>query len=195
MTKNNVTRVVVYIIILLAIFALIGVVAYFTNGFTSDFKTFFVKVDGRNVMTSSGGYSISESEPLKVDVRYTFGFVSKDNNDYSVRIVPNKTEGCDFEYIVGDETHSFFEETDLTDGFTILKTKDSFTLSPKGRTLNDILGSVYPDEEISNCEGFGYADMFTVIVTAYNQEERVKLNFVIDGIIIDVSIDPGVVVF
>ena len=195
MTKNNVTRVVVYIIILLAIFALIGVVAYFTNGFTSDFKTFFVKVNGRDVMNSSSGYSISESKPLKVDVRYTFGFVSKEDKDYSVKIVPNKIEGYDFNYTVGDETHSFFEETDLTDGFIIVKTKDSFTVTPKGKSLNDILGSVYPEEEISNCEGFGYADMFTVIVTSYNQESWVKLNFVIDGIIIDVSIDPGVVVF
>ena len=71
MTKT--TKIITYIAIVLAVITVIGVVAHFTNGFTSDFKTFYVTVDGKDVMTSAGGYRVTTSKPLEVDVKYTFG--------------------------------------------------------------------------------------------------------------------------
>ena len=73
MKKGNVGRIVSYILILMVIVATIGVFAYFTNGFTSDFKTFYVSVNGKDVMTSQGGFVATTNEPLAVDVKYTFG--------------------------------------------------------------------------------------------------------------------------
>ena len=52
MTKSKIGQVVSYIAILLVIVAVIGVFAYFTNGFTTDFKTFYVSVNGKDVMLS-----------------------------------------------------------------------------------------------------------------------------------------------
>ena len=49
MTKSKIGQVVSYIAILLVIVAVIGVFAYFTNGFTSDFKTFYVSVNGKDI--------------------------------------------------------------------------------------------------------------------------------------------------
>lgn len=43
MTKSKIGQVVSYIVILLVIVAVIGVFAHFTNGFTSDFKTFYIQ--------------------------------------------------------------------------------------------------------------------------------------------------------
>ena len=65
MTKSKIGQVVSYIAILLVIVAVIGVFAYFTNGFTTDFKTFYVSVNGKDVMTSQNGYVVTPSEPLK----------------------------------------------------------------------------------------------------------------------------------
>lgn len=85
MTKSKIGQVVSYIVILLVIVAVIGVFAYFTNGFTSDFKTFYVSVNGKDVMASGNGYVVTPSEPLKVDVKYTFAFNKNETKGYSVK--------------------------------------------------------------------------------------------------------------
>ena len=195
MTKSKIGQVVSYIAILLVIVAVIGVFAHFTNGFTSDFKTFYVSVDGKDVMISGNGYVISENEPLSVDVKYTFGAFNKDENKgYSVKIVPNKIENSDFTYTVDGESKSFQLETDLTAAFEIDKGEKSFTIKPKGKSLTEVLTAFY-GTEVTDCENKGYTDMFTIIVTSYNGEASVKLNFTIAGKVVGVVLDREVIVF
>ena len=195
MTKSKIGQVVSYIVILLVIVAVIGVFAHFTNGFTSDFKTFYVSVDGKDVMISGNGYVISENEPLSVDVKYTFGSFNKnETKDYSVKIIPNKIENSDFTYTVDGESKSFQLETDLTAAFEIDKGEKSFTVKPKGKSLTEILTAFY-GTEVTDCENKGYTDMFTIIVTSYNGEASVKLNFTIAGKVVGVVLDREVIVF
>ena len=195
MTKSKIGQVVSYIVILLVIVAVIGVFAHFTNGFTSDFKTFYVSVDGKDVMISGNGYVISESEPLSVDVKYTFGSFNKnETKDYSVKIIPNKIENSDFTYTVDGESKSFQLETDLTAAFEIDKGEKSFTVKPKGKSLIEVLTAFY-GTEVTDCENKGYTDMFTIIVTSYNGEASVKLNFTIAGKVVGVVLDREVIVF
>lgn len=194
MTKSKIGQVVSYIVILLVIVAVIGVFAHFTNGFTSDFKTFYVSVDGKDVMISGNGYVISENEPLSVDVKYTFGSFNKnETKGYSVKIVPNKTDE-DFDFSVDGETHFFGDEKDLTNGFLIDKREQSFTVVPKGGTPLEILKAVYPENEVT-CESKGYNDMFTVIVTSYNGESSVKLNFALERRVTGITFDKEVIEF
>ena len=194
MTKSKIGQVVSYIVILLVIVAVIGVFAYFTNGFTSDFKTFYVSVNGKDVMTSQSGYVVTPSEPLKVDVKYTFAFNKNETKGYSVKIVPNKIENSDFTYTVDGESKSFQLETDLTAAFEIDKGEKSFTVKPKGKSLIEVLTAFY-GTEVTDCENKGYTDMFTIIVTSYNGEASVKLNFTIAGKVVGVVLDREVIVF
>jgi len=193
MTKTKIGQVVSYIVILLVIVAVIGVFAYFTNGFTSDFKTFYVSVNGKDVMTSGSGYVITPQEPLSVDVKYTFAFNQSETKGYSVKIVPNKTDE-DFDFSVDGETHYFGDEKDLSNGFIIDKQEKSFTVTPKGSTPLEILQAIYPESDVS-CESKGYNDMFTLIITSYNGEASVKLNFTIAGKVVGVVLDREVIVF
>ena len=193
MTKSKIGQVVSYIVILLVIVAVIGVFAYFTNGFTSDFKTFYVSVNGKDVMTSSSGYVITPQEPLSVDVKYTFAFNQIETKGYSVKIVPNKTDE-NFDFSVDGETHYFGDEKDLSNGFIIDKQEKSFTVTPKGSTPLEILQAIYPESEVS-CESKGYNDMFTLIITSYNGEASVKLNFTVAGKVTGVSFDREVITF
>ncbi len=193
MTKSKIGQVVSYIVILLVIVAVIGVFAYFTNGFTSDFKTFYVSVNGKDVMTSGSGYVITPQEPLSVDVKYTFAFNQSETKGYSVKIVPNKTDE-DFDFSVDGETHYFGDEKDLTNGFVIDKQEKSFTVTPKGSTPLEILQAVYPESEVS-CENKGYNDMFTLIITSYNGEASVKLNFALERRVTGITFDREVITF
>ena len=192
---NKATKIITYILLVLAVITVIGVVAHFTNGFTSDFKTFYVSVDGKDVMISGNGYVISKNEPLSVDVKYTFGSFNKnETKDYSVKIIPNKIENSDFTYTVDGESKSFQLETDLTAAFEIDKGEKSFTVKPKGKSLTEVL-TVFYGTEVTDCENKGYTDMFTIIVTSYNGEASVKLNFTIAGKVVGVVLDREVIVF
>ena len=193
MTKTKIGQVVSYIVILLVIVAVIGVFAYFTNGFTSDFKTFYVSVNGKDVMTSSSGYVITPQEPLSVDVKYTFAFNQSETKGYSVKIVPNKTDE-DFDFSVDGETRYFGDEKDLSNGFIIDKQEKSFTVTPKGSTPLEILQAIYPESEVS-CESKGYNDMFTLIITSYNGEASVKLNFALERRVTGITFDKEVIQF
>ena len=193
MTKTKIGQVVSYIVILLVIVAVIGVFAYFTNGFTSDFKTFYVSVNGKDVMTSSSGYVITPQEPLSVDVKYTFAFNQSETKGYSVKIVPNKTDE-DFDFSVDGETHYFGDEKDLSNGFIIDKQEKSFTVTPKGSTPLEILQAIYPESEVS-CESKGYNDMFTLVITSYNGESSVKLNFALERRVTGITFDKEVILF
>lgn len=194
MTKSKIGQVVSYIVILLVIVAVIGVFAYFTNGFTTDFKTFYVSVNGKDVMISGSGYVVTTKEPLTVDVKYTFGAFNKDESKgYSVKIVPNKTDE-DFDFSVDGETRFFGDEKDLTNGFVIDKQEKSFTVVPKGGTPLEILKAVYPESEVT-CENKGYNDMFTLIITSYNGESSVKLNFALERRVTGITFDKEVIEF
>lgn len=190
---NKATKIITYILLILAVITVIGVVAHFTNGFTSDFKTFYVTVDGKDVMTSSGGYKVTTEKPLQVDVKYTFNFATDETKGYSVKIVPNKTDE-DFDFSVDGETRFFGDEKDLTNGFVIDKREQSFTVVPKGGTPLEILKAVYPENEVT-CESKGYNDMFTVIVTSYNGESSVKLNFALERRVTGITFDKEVIEF
>ncbi len=193
MTKT--TKIITYIAIVLAVITVIGVVAHFTNGFTSDFKTFYVTVDGKDVMTSAGGYRVTTSKPLEVDVKYTFGALNnKVDKDYSLKIIPNNIPDKDFTYTVDGEMKYFQSETDLSDGFEIDKGEKSFRIKPKGETIAEVLSAVY-GKEVTDCENKGYTDMFTIIVTSYNGEASVKLDFSLAIRVAGITLDKEAILF
>lgn len=193
MTKT--TKIITYIAIVLAVITVIGVVAHFTNGFTSDFKTFYVTVDGKDVMTSAGGYRVTTSKPLEVDVKYTFGALNnKVDKGYSLKIIPNNIPDKDFTYTVDGEMKYFQSETDLSDGFEIDKGEKSFRIKPKGETISEVLSAVY-GKSITDCESKGYTNMFTVIVTSYNGEASVKLDFSLAIRVAGITLDKEAILF
>ena len=193
MTKT--TKIITYIAIVLAVITVIGIVAHFTNGFTSDFKTFYVTVDGKDVMTSAGGYRVTTSKPLEVDVKYTFGALNnKVDKDYSLKIIPNNIPDKDFTYTVDGEKKYFQSETDLSDGFEIDKGEKSFRIKPKGETIAEVLSAVY-GKSVTDCESKGYTDMFTVIVTSYNGEASVKLDFSLAIRVAGITLDREAILF
>lgn len=193
MTKT--TKIITYIAIVLAVITVIGIVAHFTNGFTSDFKTFYVTVDGKDVMTSAGGYRVTTSKPLEVDVKYTFGALNnKVDKGYSLKIIPNNIPDKDFTYIVDGEMKYFQSETDLSDGFEIDKGEKSFKIKPKGETISEVLSAVY-GKSITDCKSKGYTDMFTIIVTSYNGEASVKLDFSLAIRVAGITLDKEAILF
>ena len=193
-TGKTVGKVIAYILVLLVVAGVIAVIVRFTGGFTSDFKTFYVSVDGKDVLTSAGGYEVTNEKPLTVDVKDTFGSAGGDVSGYSVKVVPHAVEGKDFDFTLDDQVYSFQAETDLTAGFDIAREETSFTITPKGG-VTEVLRAVYPNNEIGDCSDKGYEDMYALIVTSYNGKASVTLYFSVLQEVAGVTLDQEVIEF
>lgn len=187
-------KIITYILLVLAFVAVCGVAAYFTGGFTRDFKTFYVCVDGKNVLSAADGYELTTETPMTVDVKYTFGAFNKENTGYSVKVVPNKIDGKDFDFTLDGQVYSYQAEPNLTAGFDIEKGETSFKITPKGG-INKILQAVYPDGEIEDCRNKAYENMYALIVTSYNGKASVKICFSIPEPLYEITLDKEVITF
>ena len=185
-----------YVGIVLVVIIIVGVVARFTNGFTDDFKTFYVKVEEKEIMSGSGGYEITRSKPMQVEVKYTFSFATDENKDYNVKIVPNAADKSkDFSFTVNGESKSFQSMQDLTDGFEIEKSESSFRVTPKGENLTGVLQTIYPGLHTAHIEEKAYNDMFALVVSSYNEKASVTIYFTLSSKVSGIRLDKEEIVF
>lgn len=192
MKQGAVVKIISWVLIVLVLATAIGAIAYFTGGFTGEFKTFYLNVDGKDVLTTSSGYQIGVGKPMAVNVKYTFA--DEGTSGYSVKVIPNTLPGKDFDFTVDGEPYSFQAESDLTAGFNIEYKNDSFTIAPKG-TLNEVMAAVYPNSEIGDFSKLGYENMFLLVVDSYNGEATVTLAFSIIEGVSGVEINPDHIYF
>ena len=192
MKQGAVIKIVSWVLIALLLIIGIGAIAYFTGGFTSEFKTFYITVDDRDILTSAMDYQLTPGKPMQVDVKYTLS--SGDISGYSVKVVPNALPGKDFDFTIDGESYSFQAETDLTAGFDIEYSENSFTIEPKG-TLNEVMAAVYPNRELSDFREVGYKNMFLLVVESYNKEATVTLAFFVPENVTGVTVYPDHIYF
>lgn len=185
-----------YVGIVLVAIIIVGVVARFTNGFTDDFKTFYIRVDGKEIMSSANGYEITPERPLHAEVKYTFSFATDENKGYNVKIVPNAADKSrDFSFTVNGENRQFQAETDLTDGFEIEKSESTFKVTPKGENLTGVLQAIYPGLDTAHIEEKAYNDMFALVVSSYNEKASVTIYFTLSSKVSGVRLDKEAIVF
>ena len=185
-----------YVGALLVLIVLVGVAARFTNGFTDDFKTFYLKVEDKEIMSGSGGYEITRAKPMQVEVKYTFSFATDENKGYNVKIVPNAVDKSkDFSFTVNGENRQFQAETDLTDGFGIEKSESSFRVTPKGENLTGVLQAIYPGLDTTHIEEKAYNDMFALVVSSYNEKSSVTIYFTLSSKVSGIRLDKEAIVF
>ena len=185
-----------YVGIVLVVIIIVGVVARFTNGFTDDFKTFYLKVEDKEIMSNSGGYEITRAKPMQVEVKYTFSFATDENKGYNVKIVPNAADKSkDFSFTVNGENRQFQAETDLTDGFEIEKSESSFRVTPKGENLTGVLQAIYPGLDMAHIEEKAYNDMFALVVSSYNEKSSVTIYFTLSSKVTGIRLDKEAIVF
>lgn len=196
MVKRKSAGWLAYVGIVLVAIIIVGVAARFTNGFTDDFKTFYIRVDGKEIMSGSGGYEITRAKPMQAEVKYTFSFATDENKGYNVKIVPNAADkNQDFSFTVDGESKSFQSLQDLTDGFEIEKSESSFRVTPKGENLTGVLQAIYPGLDTAHIEEKAYNDMFALVVSSYNEKSNVTIYFTLSSKVSGVRLDKEAIVF
>lgn len=176
--QMNVGKTIAVIVCALLLVLAVGSIAFFTNGFTSDFKTFYVESDGKRMLSDYDNYIMKQDAENKFVVKYTFGAVNKDISGYTLKIVPNVSHDNDFDFTVDGEIFSFGAEEDLTKGFDITQNENDFVVSGN-YTMQSILQRLYPDKEVSfnQDDVDNSVDNFTLLVYSYNGEAVIKICF------------------
>ena len=190
----NWSKIIIYALIILALVGVCGFIFYFTGGFTTDFTGFYAVVDGEDVLSTGSHFKTNYHDPMHVQVKYVFASPKDESRGYSVKVVPNAIRDKDFDFRLNGDLYAFQAETDLTAGFVIDREDDSFTLTPKG-DLTAILSAVYPGYTVEECNDKAYENMFTLIVTSYNGEAEVRVNFTVTEPIRGVILDKEVIEF
>lgn len=188
------TKILIYALIVLALIGILGFIIYFTGGFTTEFTGFYVTVDGEDVLSTGSNFQTSHDDPMHVEVKYVFASPNDQAKGYSVKVVPNPIKDKDFDFRLSGDLYAFQAEDDLTAGFEIKQEDTSFTLTPKG-DLTAILSAVYPGYTVADCNDKAYENMFTLIVTSYNGEAEVHINFTVTEDIQGVILDQEVIEF
>lgn len=109
--------------IVAVLFAMIYGIVYFTNGFTTDFKSFYLKYED-NIVKNDGKLSLNENIANTFYVYYMFDKTSS-NNDYSVELI--KTGN--FEFKVDGKPMNWNGELDISSFYELDKKEKSFDLT------------------------------------------------------------------
>lgn len=192
--RMNWSKIIIYALIILALIGVLGFIIYFTGGFTTDFTGFYAVVDGEDVLSTGSNFQTNHNDPMHVEVKYVFASPNDEAKGYSVKVIPNAIKDKDFDFRLNGDLYSFQAEKDLTDGFEFQLDDTSFTMTPKG-DLTAILSAVYPGYTVADCNDHAYENMFTLIVTSYNGEAEVRINFTVTEDIRGVILDKEVIEF
>ncbi|MEG1725955.1 MAG: hypothetical protein RR313_11225 [Anaerovoracaceae bacterium] len=168
-----------------------GLIAFFTDGFTTDFTSFYIECEGRQIMSYASGYSLTNGKTLTVKVKYAFSSANT-IKDYYVKVVPKTDINNNFDFSLDGNIYSFCDESDFTNGFNITKQKDCFTISAKGN-LEEILKAVYPTFAVEvKTKNIDFTkELFTLMVMSYDKKSNVLLNFTVDDfrVVNDIILD------
>lgn len=173
--SNFIARIILVVIMICAI----GFVVYLVtspNG-VSSLSSIYVSINDKEILNHASGYTIDSKSATLIGVHYDFDFDESDNGNYTVKVVPNKIDGKDFDVVQDGRPFSYQAIKDLTAGFEINKANDCFTIKARGG-IQQILSYVYPNSSIEDCSSFAYVDMFTLLVSSGNKTVSIDFSVV-----------------
>lgn len=194
---KTVAKIIAYILIALLLVGAIGIILKFTNYGTTEFKTFYVEVNGE-ICLDKTQISLPLGEETRFETKYVFASNKAENHKgYNVKIVPNTTDKTAFDYTVNGNTYTFTNQTDFTAGFDIVKDETGFTIKNDGLTVEKVLQKMYSGQTVEmNGAALDMSNAyFNLIVSSYNGESSVCIGLLFDIHVTGVNLDKGEIVF
>ncbi len=180
-------------LVIIAIIVAIGYFVYvFTGEFSTDFKTFYVEVDG--VMYVKDGQDLNFTKTTRIDVHYTFEEVQSKKLSFSYELLP---AGSDFNFTVDGEKVSWLNVEGLEKAFNVESDKDGIALDCSNKNLLEVLQVIYPNSEIQLPEIDEKQNHYKLIVTAEDKRTSVALlfNTYAETTVESISIDKNHITF
>ena len=175
MKSKSVISIIGTLVLVVFVLAIgVGVYMHFTGDNTSN-SDFYILYNGKEISSDVKGYKMSTDKVVTIYV-VDKTVAEGEETEYTVKIVPNKIKGKDFNFILDGESTSYQGIKDLTEGFDIDIEGNSFTIKPYG-DITTILNAVYVNAEIEDCSEYTYDDMFTLVIS--NGEDSIEIDFTV----------------
>lgn len=199
MNKNKIVKAISVLLVFLLCVGIFAMVAKFTNGFTEDFKTFYVTYNGKKLFSFDNQFFLEREEEHRFDVTYVFEFLDDDedpNREYSVKIIPNVDDKTDFTFTVDGDEYAYSEVGELTKGFLLDKQDTYFVLSVTNDTcLESVLEGVYgKDVDTPKDEYCPSPYLYTLVITSYDESITYFIDFAIGKGVTEIELDTDKVV-
>lgn len=199
MNKNKIVKAISALLVFLLCVGIFAMVARFTNGFTEDFKTFYITYNGKKLFSSDNQFFLAREEEHRFDVTYVFEFLDDDeepNKDYNVKIIPNVDDKTDFTFTIDGEEYAYSEVGELTKGFLLDKQDTYFILSlTKDTCLESVLEGVYgKDVDAPKDEYCPSPYLYTLVITSYDESVTYFIDFAIGKGVTEIELDTDKVV-
>lgn len=190
-------KAIVYIAVIALIAGIIAIIYKYTNGFSEDFKTFYVEYDGEQILTKETKLKFAHGNTYKFDVKYTFEKEGDEPKDYSVKVVPNIAP--DFEYKVDEKTYKYSSLKDISIAFGIKKDKTSFSMTLEDSlSMDSVLRRMHSGKnvEVDNMVISENEYPFCLEISSFNGEVTYKILFnVVSGEVTGVTLDTEYLAF
>ncbi len=194
--RNDVFIRIFSILLVLLLFAgMVGVFVFFTNGFTDNFKAFYIEHNGKKI-TQNDELILKTNTEYRFDCIYALDkLINQKPKDFTVKLTPNA--GIDFEFAVDNDIHKYSEIEDLTHLFVVNKKDTYFVISvPSGFTIKNTLQSFYEGKTITlSSDVVDYGLFYSLVVTSYDGKTTHVFNFSVDVDVTDISLDKEVILF
>lgn len=189
---SRISKIITCIFLLLIMVALIGFIIRFTNGGTTDLKTFYVQVD-QKIYTDDSEIDLL-SGITRFETKYVFASNKTENHKgYKISIVPNVTDKTNFDFIVNGQVYAFGAERDLTEAFKIEYDATGFTLGGNV-TIQEILQKIYDGKTVETPDiNIAETAYFNLIISAYNDSQSIVFGLRFVGVT-DIILSPDKVV-
>ena len=158
-----------FIVTLLVIGLIGGIIAItykYTDGFSSDFKTFYLVHDGKEILTPETKAAYVGGKKYKYEVKYVFENGKDEKKGFTVKVLPNTEK--DFEYTVAESKYRYSALKDITSAFDIKLTDDSFEINiPENFGIKDVVKYMHGGQNVTmDASDISYP--FKLEVTSYN---------------------------
>lgn len=177
---------------------LIAIVYKYTDGFSSDFKTFYLVHDGKEILTTETKAAYVGGEKYKYEVKYVFENPKAEKKGFTVKVLPDTEK--DFEYTVAGSKYKYSKLKDLTAAFNITLAEDNFEIAiPENFGIANVLKFMHGGQAVTLSDG-ATVDLiypFKLEVTSYNGAAKytILFNIVSSAGVTGVTLDPTEIVF
>lgn len=196
---SSLIQLAIFVLIGLLVVGAVAVLVKYTSGGTTELATFFVKVNGNEVLTDTviGLKKGKEStfEPTYLADKFLTQ-VKKDDykyKGYKVEIKPNITDETKFTYSVGDRNYKFesLANKDFCSAFGLNKQETKFTLKVDNFSIAEFISSKHEGKEVFIVPETIKSDKvyFNLIISSFDEKSKITLGltedltvtFTIDG--------------
>lgn len=166
------------IVIVLVVVLFVGFLSIFTNDFTTNIKTFYVKNGSDTIMSDRENYDIIVGKEYKFEIVNNLDAITNGNSGYNVKVIPSGNVDASFDFNVDGAVYGFSYLESLSKGFEI-KTYTNYFSFTANKDLTEILQELYPNKTITGCptaidSGIPY---FTLSVSSADNSEVVNITF------------------